>query len=176
MLHMEVDTGATVSIISEQTKCRLFSNIPLKPPSVVLRAYTGEALSVLGEMVAKVEYKDRSHDLTVVVVKGDRPNLFGGEWLSHFRLDWKTIGIAILDTDLSQVQLLKNKYKHVFADGLGTMKKFKAHLHVKSGAKPVFHRPRTVPYAIRDVIEKELERLEKRNVLLRWSLVNGLLP
>ena len=90
---------------------------------------------------------------------------FGGDWLSHFQLDWKTIGIATLDTDLSQVQLLKNKYKHVFADGLGTMKKFKAHLHVKSGAKPVFHRPRTVPYAIRDVIEKELERLEKECII-----------
>ena len=167
VLYMEVDTGAAVSIISEQTKTRLFPNILLKPPSVVLRTYTGEALSVLGEMEAKVEYKDQSHNLTVVVVKGDGPNLFGRDWLSHFQLDWKTIGIATLDTDLSQVQLLKNKYKQVFADGLGTMKKFKAHLHVKSDAKPVFHRPRAVPYAIRDVIEKELERLEKEGIVER---------
>ena len=100
VLHMEVDTRAALSIISEQTKNRRFSNIPLKPPSVVLRTYTGETLSVLGEMVAKVEYKDQSHDLTVVVVKGDGPNLFGRDW---FRLDWKTIGIVTLDTNLSQV-------------------------------------------------------------------------
>ena len=86
---------------------------------------------------------------------------FGGDWLSHFQLDWKTIGIATLDTDLSQVQLLKNKYKHVFADGLGTMKKFKAHLHVKSGAKPVFHRPRTVPYAIKRCHRERIRKIRE---------------
>ena len=173
---MEVDTGVAVSIISEQTKHRLFSNIPLKLPSVVLRTYTGEALSVLGEMEAKVEYKDQGHDLTVVVMKGDGPNLFGRDWLSYFQLDWKTIGIATLDTDLSQIQLLKNKYKQVFAEGLGTMKKFKVHLHVKSDSKPVFHRPRAVPYAIRDVIEKELERLEKEGIIEKVELSEWAAP
>ena len=87
VLHMEVDTGVAVSIISEQIKHRLFSNIPLKPPSVVLHIYIGEALSVLGEMEATVEYKDQGHDLTVVVVKGDEPSLFGRDWLSYFQLD-----------------------------------------------------------------------------------------
>ena len=78
VLHMEVGTGVAVSVISEQNKHRLFSNIP----SVVLCIYTGEALSVLGE-----EYKDQGHDLTIVVVKGDEPNLFGRDWLSYFQLD-----------------------------------------------------------------------------------------
>ena len=81
-----------------------------------------------------------------------------------------------MDTDLSQVQLLKNKYHHVFADGLGTMKKLKAHLHVKSGAKPVFHRSRAVPYAIRDVIEKELERLEKEGIIEKVELSEWATP
>ena len=70
-----------------------------------------------------------------------------------------------MDTDLSQVQLLKNTYKQTFADGLGTMKQFKARLHVKSDAKPVFRRPRAVPYAVRDVIEKELQRLEEEGIV-----------
>lgn len=55
--------------------------------------------------------------------------------------------------------------EQVFAEGLGTMKKFKAHLRVKSNAKPVFHRPRSVPYAIKKVIERELERLEKEGII-----------
>ena len=164
-LQMEVDTGAAVSIISEQTKNRLYPTVPLASPSVVLRTYTGEAMSVLGEMKVKVEYKDQSYNLTLMVVKGDGPNLFGRDWLQYFQLDWKTIGIATLDKDLSQVQLLKNKYKQVFAEGLGTMKKFKAHLRVKDDAKPVFHRPRAVPYAIKEIIEKELERLENEGII-----------
>ena len=69
------------------------------------------------------------------------------------------------DQDASQVQLLKNKYKQVFTEGLGTMKKFTAQLRVKSNAKPVFHRPRSIPYAIKESIEKELERLEKEGIV-----------
>ena len=45
------------------------------------------------------------------------------------------------------------------------MKKFKAHLRVKNEAKPVFHRPRAVPYAIKEIIEKELDRLEKEGII-----------
>ena len=54
LLQMEIDTGAAVSIISEQTKSRLYPRVSLKSPSVVLRTYTGEAVSVLGEMKVKV--------------------------------------------------------------------------------------------------------------------------
>ena len=126
LLQMEVDTGAAVSIISEKTKKTLYPTVSLTAPSVVLRTYTGEAMSVLGEMKVKVEYQEQSHDLTLMVVKGDGPNLFGRDWLQYFQLDWKTIGIATLDKDLFQVQLLKSKYKEVFVEGLGTMKKFKS--------------------------------------------------
>ena len=45
------------------------------------------------------------------------------------------------------------------------MRKFKANLQVKSNAKPVFHRLWSVPYAIKDIIEKELERLEREGVI-----------
>jgi len=47
---MEVDTGAAMSIISEQTKNRLFPDASLLAPAIVLYIYTGEVLSVLGEM------------------------------------------------------------------------------------------------------------------------------
>ena len=90
-LQMEVDTGAAVFIISEQTKSTLYPRVSLIYPSVVLCTYTGKAMSVLGEMKVKVEYKDQSHNLTLMVVKGDGLNLFGRDWLQYFQLDWKTI-------------------------------------------------------------------------------------
>ena len=45
------------------------------------------------------------------------------------------------------------------------MKKCKAHLRVKSEAKPVFHRAQSVPYAIKEAIEKEIERLEEDGII-----------
>ena len=156
LLQMEVDTGAAVSIISEKTKKTLYPTVSLTAPSVVLRTYTGEAMSVLGEMKVKVEYQEQSHDLTLMVVKGDGPNLFGRDWLQYFQLD------CIRQGPFPSTVV---KYKEVFAEGLGTMKKFKAYLRVKSEAKLVFHRPRAVPYVIKEIIEKELDRLEKEGII-----------
>ena len=83
-------------------------------------------MSVLGEIKVKVEYKDQSHNLTLMVVKGDEPNLFSRDWLQYFWLDWKTIGITTLENGFSQVQLFKNKYEQVFEKGLGIIEKFEA--------------------------------------------------
>lgn len=43
----------------------------------------------------------------------------------------------------------------------------KVHLNVKSGSdiKPVFCKPRTIPYAFREKVEAELYRLEKMGVI-----------
>ena len=62
-LKMEVDTGAAVSIISEQTQ----KNALLQRTSIKLRTYTDEALPVLGEMAVEVTYLENT-----------RPNLVCG--------------------------------------------------------------------------------------------------
>ena len=53
----------------------------------------------------------------------------------------------------------------MFSDELGTITPFKAKLSVSSSAEPRFHRPRPVPYALKPLVEQELERLEKIGVL-----------
>ena len=49
------------------------------------------------------------------------------------------------------------------------MKHFEARLVLKPGAKPKFCRPRPVPYALREPIERELEHLESEGVVERVS-------
>ena len=164
-LQMEVDTGAAVSVISSVVKNQLFPDVPLAPPSVVLRTYTGEAMALQREMTVQVSYKDQQQTLDLMVVDGNGPSLLGRDWLQHFRLDWKTIGMVAIDKDWAQVELLKSKYKGVFAEGLGTMKTFTAHLKLKPDTKPVFYRPRPVPYALKANIEQELQRLEREGII-----------
>ena len=45
----EVDTGATVTIISQEVCPNTFPNLKLKPSSVLLRLYTGNQVPVQGE-------------------------------------------------------------------------------------------------------------------------------
>jgi len=75
-------------------------------------------MNLQGEITVQVSYKDQQQTLGLMVVNGDGPSLFGRDWLQHFTLDWKTIGMAVIDKDWAQVELLKSKYKDVFADGL----------------------------------------------------------
>ena len=59
------------------------------------------------------------------------------------------------------------RYDEVFQDELGTMKTIKAKLKLKENATPKFHRPRTVPFALKEAVEQELNRLEKKGILKR---------
>lgn len=45
------------------------------------------------------------------------------------------------------------------------MKHFQAKLQVRPGTTPVFHRPRPVPFAVKDAIEREMKRLEEAGIV-----------
>ncbi len=168
-LTMEVDTGAAVSIISEQTQKRFFPKASLRWTNVRLKTYTEQAMPVLGEMVAKVTYQEQTHALTLYVVQGNGPTLLGRSWLHHIRLDWGSLGIASVQEAPSQTDALLRKYAAVFQDGLGTMHQFKASLRLNSNAVPRFHRPRPVPFALKEAVGRELDRMEELGVLERVS-------
>ena len=85
-LVMELDTGADVSLISEKTYRSHFSKSTLLPLNVPLRTYTGEQMQVLGKLKARVKYEQQSPcELTLVVVAGDGPSLFGRNWLRRYQ-------------------------------------------------------------------------------------------
>ena len=165
LLKMEIDTGAAVSIISKATYQNMFSEVPLNTVPLRLRTYTGEHIPVVGEMITQVQYGSQAKELGLIVVQGEGPSLFGRNWLEHFQLDWKTIGLATLETSQARVDVLLKKYNDVFAEGLGTMKHFQATLRVCPGTTPVFHRPRPIPFAVKDAVDKELERLQQAGIV-----------
>ena len=57
------------------------------------------------------------------------------------------------------------KYNSVFSDGLGTVKGFKARIHVDAQAPPKFSKARSVPYFYRKKVERELDRLVQEGTL-----------
>ena len=58
-VHMELDTGASVSLVSEETWRRQFHEIPLQETDVRLRIYTGESITVLGQALVKLYMGNR---------------------------------------------------------------------------------------------------------------------
>ncbi|KAK3528991.1 hypothetical protein QTP70_014114 [Hemibagrus guttatus] len=47
-VKMEIDTGAAVSLVSDAIYSEILSHLPLKPPDVVLKTYTGESVTMKG--------------------------------------------------------------------------------------------------------------------------------
>ena len=69
---MEVDTGATVSLINETTyKPSLFlKKLSLQLSAVQLYTYTSENIAVKGELLVTVESGSQVHTLPLLVVAG----------------------------------------------------------------------------------------------------------
>ena len=170
-LEMELDTGAALSIISEQTKLREFPEAVLVDSDVILTTYTTEEMPVIGMMKVQVKLNERCSMLPLFVVKGKGPSLFGRNWLREIPIDWKAIHATKLKAQTTSVGAVLDKYADVFKDELGTFKDITVKLEVKENSKPKFHKPRAVPYAIREPIEDDLDRLEKAGIIskVRYS-------
>ena len=75
-VHMELDTGASLTIISEKTYHDTWpqSPPPLQPSGTKHHIYTGEELGVLGSFTATVKYKGQTETLDVLVLGGSGPS------------------------------------------------------------------------------------------------------
>ena len=173
---MEVDTGATLSIISEQTYKTLFTPVSaprLEASAAHLKAYTGEEIKILGQTTVTVSYNNQEKTLHLLVVAGTGPSLLGRDWLSQLKLDWNQINRVLTATSRSCDRIL-DKHQSVFKDELGKVEGMTAKFHINQDAQPKFFKARPVPYALRTKVEEELARLEANGVIQprqfsRWA-------
>ena len=164
---MEVDTGAALSIISEETYNRQWAKDnapPLQQCTARLKTYTGEALSVKGALDVLVVHRGTSKQLSLVVVAGTGPSLMGRDWLRHITLDWTQLNL-VRSSVPDPCQAILSQHSKVFHDELGHLQETVAHLHVDASARPRFHKARPVPYALRSKVEAELDRLRTQGVI-----------
>ena len=164
-ISMELDTGATLSLVSEKTYHSLFSPDAapqLKASKAELKTYTGEVLNILGTITVTVSYKDQVADLNLLVVAGDGPSLMGRDWLNHINLDWPRLNHV---QAASACQKILNKHDSIFKDELGTVQGVTAKFHINPDAQPKFFKARPVPYTLQAKVEDELNRLQTAGVI-----------
>jgi len=161
-LQMELDTGASVSLISEQQYKQLHEAPTLERSSVILRMYTGETLSILGSIEVTATCNKQTNRVPLLVIKGNGPNLMGRDWLAKFQLDWQNIYQLNL---ANKIDNLLVRFESIFKDELGTVRDVKAHIQQNPNSEPWFHKARTVPMALRQKVEEELDRLEKAKII-----------
>lgn len=165
MVVMELDTGASVSLMSQGKKNELIPEVPMNKPDLKLKTFTGESVPVLGKCLVKVEYLGQIRkQLPLYIVDGNGPELFGRDWLSSIKVDWRSIH-SVQPHYSQELQSVLDKFPELFSGGLGKAKGIKAELRVKENAKPKFFKPRPMPFSLKDGVARELSRLQELGVL-----------
>ena len=91
-VKMEVDTGASVSVLTHSTyqKIRECTHTqPLQPSVVKLKTYTGEVIPILGQVPLKVSCGQKDYQLIAQVVKSSGPDLLGRNWLRDLKVTFE---------------------------------------------------------------------------------------
>ena len=84
--EMEIDTRASLTLVSECTLCDSWPYLKLSPSRITLHSYSGESIPVLGTVDVIVEYSGQTATLPLLVVKGEGPSLLGRNWLGALKL------------------------------------------------------------------------------------------
>ena len=168
----QLDTGAALTVITSRDFNRLIGSTVTKS-SRSLQTYTGQQVNVIGEAIVNVDYCNNRFRLPLMVVEGSGPPLLGRNWLGAIKLNWSEI-FSMQSTEAKLEQLLTT-HASVFND-IGLLKDHTVKINVKEGAVPKFCKARQPPFAIRESIEEELQRLENNGIIRQVSFSNWATP
>ncbi len=112
-------------------------------------------------MNVNIAYGNQAAEARLLVVKGTGPSLLGRDWLSKIKLNWGEMRII---KGLCAEDVVA-RYPDVFKDELGTLRGTTVKLCVEPNAIPRFFKPRSVPFAMKHKVEKELERLQQLGII-----------
>lgn len=190
-LIMEIDCGACISILHYEDYLKKFSSLKLKPYRVSVKVVTGEPVEIVGKIHVSVQvnYKNGAQKifkkLPLVVVHSVKKfvPLCGRNWLTSIFPDWR-VGFQhknILPIGAIQMSVTNNsssvidEYKEVFngADN-SPIRVFSANIVLKENATPIFHKPYTIAFGLREEVHNELMRLVREGILIpvkfsRWA-------
>ena len=163
-ITMKLDTGATVSVMSEQQWKETFTkNKPLKPYiGKPLHGYSGQEVQMVGQLMVNVEYGSQKTELPLFIVRGQqRPPLLGRDWLHSIQIDW---------TEIYQIRRAREtdimkRFPLVFQKGVGAIRGYRADIRLKEGPKPIFKKSRSVACALQPLLETELDRMISDGIL-----------
>ena len=160
-LTFKVDTGAEVTAISERAFQELGEEV-LKKPTKRLYGPSKLPLEVIGQFTHTLQFKGRSSQQEIFVVKGLKKNLLGLPAIISLEL------VARMDTLTDPQSEIIAAYPKVF-NGLGNLGE-PYEISLMEDAVPfALSTPRRIPLALRGQIKTELDKMEAQGVISKVS-------
>ena len=170
-IHMEVNTGSAVSIISQATLDKHLKTFTLEDTDTRLKTNSGEQIRPIGKIQVKVDFNGQGENLDLLVVKQEGPTLMGRNWMKFLRLNWKEIKSVRLSNDEQKTSENKNvgkileKHRKLFEPGIGKLTNITGKHTLQDGAQPKFLQAEGSRIFIQTRVEEELEWLQQEGVI-----------
>ena len=162
-INMMIDSGASVNLIDESTYMKLSPHEERRLQRSERRIYSygsSVPLQILGTFMTSIKTSDISIVAKLHVVKGNFGNLLSFATAKQLNL----LQVSINAVNVSYPRCLQEEYKCLFG-GIGKVKGRLIKLHIDPQVKPKQQPHRRIPFHVRKDVEKELERLEKLDII-----------
>lgn len=171
-LVCEVDTGASMSVISNFTYERCFSDCELFAISNKIFTLADDTkCNVLGVINVRIGDGIKTQALILNTLK-ERPPLIGRTWLNVLFPNWKCLlrekmlGVDLVsDVFDEDVTVLRKEFGKCFQPHSSPITGFKVHLKLKEGARPQFRKPSTIPFKLREQVREKFRDMLERDIV-----------
>ncbi|KAL1286096.1 Uncharacterized protein TPS_00892 [Trichinella pseudospiralis] len=162
--EMEIDTGSEYTVLFEYVFRKLSQGIKirLEPITVKLATFQGELVKVKGSCSVNVPYGNIHRTLALIVAKGHCPNVLRLNWFESLGI---LSGVHRLTSTPPQILEVLRKYRSVFTEELGMYVGKPVSLDLDPNVTPICMKARKVPFALREKIDAELDKLVEQGVL-----------
>lgn len=97
------------------------------------------------------------------MVEGEGPNLMGRNWLRELKVTLE--GIHSIEENSALNDNILKKHSRFFTNEFGCLQGTKVNLHTDSQVNPKFYKACSVPLALKEKVEEELERLQSAGII-----------
>lgn len=168
-VKMELDTGSSVTLVPQDLILPLLPELSLTSANDRLFAFTGQRIDILGKTVVTVTFNSTTKELPIYVSKAGDSALFGRSWINTFLgEDWfqkcsssHESSVKMINSDLPD---LLARHAALFEETLGHYSE-KVHITTYPDAIPKFCKARRLPYALKEKVEEEINRLVNLGIL-----------
>lgn len=150
---MEVDTGASTSVMPLDRYVSLFSEIPIQGCSKTFVTLTGDKIKITGQIKVRVRLPEsaRSVELEIVICECRKQSisnmpLIGRPWLDKLIPEWRqffdvsTSRIQFMSSHFVDLDNIQIRFPNIFSRSLSDcIRGYEAEIVLKPDAVPIFH-------------------------------------
>ena len=164
IMQAELDSGASRSVIPRKLYNQYLKDYVIGNSETILKLYDGSTIAPEGQIQVDIAVGDKKAKGQLLVVKSGCKMLLGRDMMEA--LGFKIVQVNSVEVN-DELQKVIKQHQALFDGTLGKYKHEKIDLKIIDEVKPVFCKPRVVPFAFKKKISEQLDEIEQKGMLTK---------